>query len=584
MRCLPWLVIVTGLALSATAQADTRHVSSEPAWQAKQAPPLLAPRIADYPNSNVARLRFAELAAARIEQLKAHNRADASKRYQIGIERAVAAELASASAPALRWQPTADRGQVARFAATSPAAAALRIGLDVHELPAGAELRFFGERDRESVVAPVAAAEIAALRREHPIYWTPVTEGATQTVELYVPAGADLRQVRLTWTAVSHLVVSPFGELDLEKIGESQPCQIDVRCVSNPSTAFLNAKAAVARMLFQTGGGTATCTGTLLNDTDTSTQIPHFFSAAHCFTSQSVANTLTTLWFQEASACGSGVEDSGTRQVAGGAQIEFADAASDVLLVRLNNNPPSGAVFGGWDANPVTVGSEIAVIHHPSGDVKKVSLGQVTGQGGSSLASGQFLKVGYTSGSTEGGSSGSALLTFTGSEFVTRGGLLGGAASCGNSGSLSNPNNSDDFSRLDLAFSNLRQYLAPASTPQPPSNIDYSGAWAAPGQSGWGLIVLRGASGVYAMYIYHYNQSMLPTWYLMSGNLSGTTFQASILQFRGPWFGTVPFSESQVSAQTVGNITVNFASASTATINFTIDGRSVSTSINRLSF
>src|SRR5690606_31415849 len=113
------------------------------------------------------------------------------------------------------------------------------------------------------------------------------------------------------------------------------------------------------------------------------------------------------------------------------------------------------------------------------GDVLKISLGATTGVGSSNLASGSFIKAGYTTGTTEGGSSGCALLTVTTSEFLLRGGLLGGSAGCANSGSLSTPGNSDDFSRFDLAFPQLRAFLFTQGT-EPPSTIDYTGAWSAP--------------------------------------------------------------------------------------------------------
>ena len=39
----------------------------------------------------------------------------------------------------------------------------------------------------------------------------------------------------------------------------------------------------VAQMVFRTANQVFLCTGQLLNDTDTTTQIPWFFSANHCF-------------------------------------------------------------------------------------------------------------------------------------------------------------------------------------------------------------------------------------------------------------------------------------------------------------
>ena len=55
-------------------------------------------------------------------------------------------------------------------------------------------------------------------------------------------------------------------------------------------------------------------------------------------------------------------------------------------------------------------------IHHPAGDVKKISFGAIDGissYGGAVTGSGGYLRVHWTAGVTEGGSSGSGLITGT---------------------------------------------------------------------------------------------------------------------------------------------------------------------------
>lgn len=357
---------------------------------------------------------------------------------------------------------------------------------------------------------------------------------------------------------------------------------LDAKCLADPPQAFIDAKNAVASMVFEADGQSAVCTGTLLNDADPATQVPYLFSAAHCFTSQTVASTLTTLWFYEATSCGSGVEDAATRQVAGGAEVVYADAASDVLMVRLNNPPPGGATFLGWDASAVTVNQEVLVIHHPAGDAKKYSQARVTGLGPSDLASGQFIQVAYSNAPTEGGSSGSGLLTAGNGQFLLRGGLLGGASKCANVGTDS-AENSDDYSRFDLAFPSLRGFLQGGAS-EPPSGVDHTGAWSNPGQNGWGLVVIRGASGAYAMYIYHYDQDRSPGWYLSAGALAGNRYEAALLAFEGPWFGGGPFTPGQVQNRSAGTLQVTFDSATSASIVFSIDGSNVSTTLTKLAF
>ena len=45
----------------------------------------------------------------------------------------------------------------------------------------------------------------------------------------------------------------------------------------------------------------------------------------------------------------------------------------------LNQLPPPQASYAGWDANPVTTRTLSLAIHHPRGDVKKASFGDIVG-------------------------------------------------------------------------------------------------------------------------------------------------------------------------------------------------------------
>ncbi|MCB1613887.1 MAG: pre-peptidase C-terminal domain-containing protein [Xanthomonadales bacterium] len=444
---------------SASAMAiEPIEVRGEPAPISEKSAAAFDLRMPDYPTAASSRFEWPPLAAERAQAVREYNSREGSKRLQIGVERSLKEESHQNGSPALEWRALADGAHVARLTVHSPGAAALRVGLSTHRLPAGAELRFFSEAQSQSVVPAVSPAEVD--RADAELYWTPVTEGDTQLIEIYLPAAVNPALVQLVVDRVSHMLASPYGPLDGLKIGESDPCEIDANCVTNPSTAYINAKNSVARMSFQVGGSAFVCTGTLLNDTVSGSFIPYFFSANHCISTQAAASTLTTFWFEESTSCGSGIASART-QVSGGAQLLYNNANTDILLLRLNNPAPSGAFFAGWSSTTVTAATNVLVLHHPAGDVKKVSQGQITGFGTFNGA-GDFIKAGYTAGTTEGGSSGSGLLTFNGSEYQVRGGLFGGSASCSNTGNINNPGNSDAYSRFDTAFPFLMPFLAPS--------------------------------------------------------------------------------------------------------------------------
>jgi hypothetical protein len=103
----------------------------------------------------------------------------------------------------------------------------------------------------------------------------------------------------------------------------------------------------------------------------------------------------------------------------------------------------------------VSIGTPTIDGHHPQGDLKKVSQGSVTAYSrwDSTTSPTQYLQVQWSSGTTEGGSSGSGLLTLAGTQYVLRGGLRGGTALC------SNLDGFDLFSRFDQIYPSISQYL-----------------------------------------------------------------------------------------------------------------------------
>jgi hypothetical protein len=131
----------------------------------------------------------------------------------------------------------------------------------------------------------------------------------------------------------------------------------------------------------------------------------------------------------------------------------------------------------------------------------------------------------------------------------------------------------------------IAAYIGVALGLSPPPAPDYSGAWYNSSESGWGLSVIRGPlSGLYGIIMYHFNQSSNPTWYFMAGgSFNGTAYTARVLQYSGSWFGLPSFNSPPGSD--VGSVTINFTSATTATITYTISDTTVSNkSITKLAF
>ena len=591
--------------LSAAAFAQGQPiVFGEPARAEKQAE---APRLR-LAAEGAARVRLAPVTEKDVERVRAKNAAARGagssrvnlKRLAIGVDRNVEIEATQARREKLAWTPVGG-GEAARLSITSPGAEAMRALLDLEMVADDVEMVFFGSAAPGRLFGPFRVGDAAARAA----WWSPMTEGETLTVELFAPRGGPqvAGNVRTTYAAgdpriveVGHLFRNPAeraGDKRLVDIGDAGSCNVDVPCSSlNGSTAFRNAMSAVAQMVFSDRGLVLLCTGTLLNDGDASTQRPWFFGANHCFDNedppfktstqmQTVASSLTTLWFFEANACGTSTPNPGWVQLGGGATYIYSNEQSDVLFLRLNRDPPGGAFFLGWDANPIGIGAATIDGHHPQGDLKKISRGEVVGftRWDSTSAPNQYIEVLWSSGTTEGGSSGSGLLTLAGSQYLLRGGLRGGSALC------ENLDGTDYFSRFDQAYPSLSQYLGAAGGGVVPfANV--TALWWVPNESGWGLnLIHRSGSNIVFGTWYTYGADGKRTWFVMPSGAwtSSNTVTGTLYRTSGPAF-TAPYDPGLVTTTPVGSGTLTFSDANNGTWSYTVDGISGVKAIQRFPF
>jgi hypothetical protein len=211
------------------------------------------------------------------------------------------------------------------------------------------------------------------------------------------------------------------------------------------------------------------CTGVLVNNTSYD-GTPYIVTAEHCINKQQHAD-LSVFQFNYQSAECFG-EDGPHNMSIAGAQFITAGDSLDFSLVELSVLPPSsfGVYYAGWDRSDFQT-SATTTIHHPFGDVKKISFdfeaptipvnpGDVPYNGleGYHYFSYWWIKR-WDVGSTEGGSSGCPLFN-QGQRLI--GNLSGGNASCGDSigydpvtdrviYSLA-PNFDDYFTRFSMAW------------------------------------------------------------------------------------------------------------------------------------
>ncbi|SKA88578.1 hypothetical protein SAMN02745130_02966 [Thiothrix eikelboomii] len=383
-----------------------------------------------------------ELAA--LQQHKTQHRA-----LKIGIERQIPA------LPELQdwvWMPVLD-GQAAQFMLSSEAAANLRALLQLDQpLPKGVELRVFSLEASAEVFGAYQQADFTQLDTTQPFQlWTPTVSGSALGLEVFIPTGIDPAQIKLTIPQISHI------DYDLKtekfKLSDSflkfSSCDLSMACA--PAAWQTTAKA-VARYIFTDATGSSyLCTGTLLADKDTSTQIPYLSTAAHCINEASAAASMDFYWLYQETSCGSGY--STWVRTTGGADLLATRSELDSSLVRIRTPPPVGVVLSGWALEALPASAAVVGIHHGSGYPQQFSQGKFvsyasilstpTGYMVTKDPLGNFTQVTWTEGITAQGSSGSGLWFSLNDQAYFKGSLVGGSSSC------AEPNAPDEYTRLE---------------------------------------------------------------------------------------------------------------------------------------
>jgi lysyl endopeptidase len=353
-------------------------------------------------------------------------------------------------AAAPKWQVVRD-GSVTQFRVSSKAAKGIRAKL---ALPTGVtlgEIRVRAPNEPVALGVPLTAAYQGEI-------WTPYTEGEVQLVELFTPQRAEglpMRVVEIVHFERSlNLDGGGGGEASANQIAAG--CTIDVTCTTNNTVlddAMSEARNSVARIVFNSGGSSFQCSGTLINSNSGQN---FFMTANHCISTQAEASSISFHWFYERAACGA---TSGTNAAytttGGGAQLAFTNQFVDSTLLRLNVQPPVGTIFAGWNSNAMSAGQSVVSISHPRGDVKKLALGTLSSvqnrNDGLIRLSGyeqEMYAVLFDRGIIEGGSSGSGLFTLSGNTLQYRG-VLSNSTVRNGSLSCTNTNENANYGRWD---------------------------------------------------------------------------------------------------------------------------------------
>ena len=327
-----------------------------------------------------------------------------------------------------------------------PGAKALTLGFEDFHLAEGSKLFFYNENRKQ-----VLGAFTSENNLENRSFAIEQVQGEVVCIEYYEPAykkagSADKTTFRIFDVGYFYREftdLKPYKDTQT-RVQESESCEVDINC-SPVGDDWQDEKRGVAQITLKSGGSWYVCTGSLMNNTNND-GTPYFLTAFHCGEDNTTTNEFNQWIFKfkyeapAAQASGHGTtitsEPTGSRSITGCTKKASGDISggSDFLLLLLNSTPTAAyePYYNGWSRS-TTAPSNGVGIHHPAGDIKKISTysssstGSYTGSARNAHWQLQWRQNDNGFGVTEGGSSGSPLFDSNG--FVV-GTLTGGSSYC----------------------------------------------------------------------------------------------------------------------------------------------------------
>lgn len=322
------------------------------------------------------------------------------------------------------WYALENGGKIWRLVVVCDNALTINFTLDHVAIPEGNQL-FFYNFDHNFILGNFT---------ENHLYkgnlGTELIPGSKAVVEYYVAPENLQLPATLNINTVTHGYRTAL-EYQEKAFGTSGACNMNVNCPDG--SPWANQRDAAVMLV---SGSNGFCSGALVNNT-LQDKKPYVLTANHCSSSNDFATWVFRFKWQAPSCTNPGA--SPTFESLSGSVLRARRQPSDFCLVEITGGLVSNTVpancdpyFNGWD-NSGTIPTSTVCIHHPDGDITKISFDDdppiISQAMGSSEANATWSVVWDRNTTTEGGSSGSPL--FDNNHRII-GQLWGGSASCSN--------------------------------------------------------------------------------------------------------------------------------------------------------
>ncbi|MBI5219648.1 MAG: PKD domain-containing protein [Bacteroidia bacterium] len=316
-----------------------------------------------------------------------------------------------------------DGDKLYRVRVYSQGAFSINLTFDNYRLPPGAKLFIYDEQKTH-----ILGAFTDFNNQPDRYFATTLIQGDAIIIEYLEP-------INVQFAGTLHLSRVTHGyrnvlDFTAKAFGDAGSCNNNVVCPLG--VGWENEIRSVCMLVV---GGSGFCTGAMVNNT-AQDGAPYVLTANHCSTSNDFASWVFWWNWQSATCTNPGTSPAHDQATTSGSVLKARNAGSDFCLVQMNQTPPSAfnVYYAGWNYS-ATAATSTMCIHHPSGDIKKISS---AGAATSATYSGaQCWNVSWTSGVTEPGSSGSPLFD---QNHRIIGQLYGGPSACG-----ATPGNLNDY-------------------------------------------------------------------------------------------------------------------------------------------
>ena len=252
-------------------------------------------------------------------------------------------------------------GNIWRYKFEGENAKSLQVYFDKFNLPEGAKLFVYN-----SDYSNIRGAYTHINNNSEGSLMLSAFEESEIIVEYYEP-----HQVEFNGEIVIGAIGKGYKEITEKSTSVDDIGLLNVNCPEGED--WQNEKHAVCKLTFRIGKSGYTCTGSLINNTRND-GTPYFMTANHCIDNDEAAKTVIGYFNFETVGCSDLLKSD--NQTLSGASFMTTGEESDYTLLKFDNPPPVSyqPFYAGWDVTG-TAGKSATGIHHPGGDVKKISVG-----------------------------------------------------------------------------------------------------------------------------------------------------------------------------------------------------------------